>query len=113
MVPYAIQDDLSLAIKIEEKGIVVITGCSHPGIVNIGQQAIRLTGETKIHAVIGRLHLIDAEEDRIQNTAKALMDLNVESLYVGHCGGLKGEAVLLQLFDDRLHKLHSGMRIDL
>lgn len=113
LIPDEIQDDLSLAIKIKEKGIVVVTGCSHAGIVNIVKQAIRLTGETKVRAIIGGLHLIDAEEDRIHKTAQALMDLNVESLYVGHCTGLKGEAVLLQLFDDRLHKLHSGMRIDL
>lgn len=111
--PDEIKDDLSLVVKIEEKGIAIITGCSHAGIVNIVQQAIRLTGERKIHAVIGGLHLIDADEDRIHKTAKALMKLNVESLYVGHCTGLKGEAVLLQLFKDRLHKLHSGMRIDL
>lgn len=113
LLPDEIKDDLSLVIRIEKKGIAVITGCSHAGIVNIVQQAIRLTGERKIRAVIGGFHLIDADEDRIRKTAKALMDLNVESLYVGHCTGLKGEAVLLQLFKDRLCKLHSGMRIDL
>jgi len=113
LVPDGIKDDLSLVIKIEEKGIVVVTGCSHAGIVNIVQQAIRLTGEKRIHAVVGGLHLIDADDDRIQNTAKALMDLDVETLYVGHCTGLKGEAALLQLFKNRLRKLCSGMKIDL
>ena len=113
LIPDGLQDDLSLAIKMETKGIVVVTGCSHAGIVNIVQQAIRLTGEKKVHAVIGGLHLIDADEDRIHKTAKALMDLDVESLYVGHCSGLKGEAALLQLFKNRLCKLYSGMRIDL
>jgi 7,8-dihydropterin-6-yl-methyl-4-(beta-D-ribofuranosyl)aminobenzene 5'-phosphate synthase len=108
-----IQDDLSLAIKIAKMGLVVVTGCSHAGIVNIVQQAIRLTGERKIRAVIGGLHLIDADEDRIHKTAEALTDLGVETLYVGHCTGLKGEAILLQQFKDRLCKLHSGMRIDL
>ena len=41
------------------------------------------------------------------------MDLDVETLYVGHCTGLKGEAALLQLFKNRLRKLCSGMKIDL
>jgi 7,8-dihydropterin-6-yl-methyl-4-(beta-D-ribofuranosyl)aminobenzene 5'-phosphate synthase len=108
-----IKDDLSLVVKIEKRGIAVITGCSHAGIINIVQQAIRLTGERKIHAVIGGLHLVDADEDRIDKTAKALMDLDVENLYVGHCTGLKGEAILLHLFKDRFCKLHSGMIIDL
>ena len=113
LVPDEITDDLSLAIKVEGKGIVIITGCSHAGIVNIVQQAIRLSGETKILAVVGGLHLIDADEDRIDKTARALYDLNVQRLYVGHCTGLRGEAVLLKLFKDRFCKLHSGMRIDL
>ena len=81
--------------------------------MNITQQAIRLTGESRITAVIGGLHLIDADENRIHETAKALRDLNVERLYVGHCTGLKGEAVLLQVFGDRLVKLHSGMVIEI
>jgi metal-dependent hydrolase (beta-lactamase superfamily II) len=59
------------------------------------------------------LPLIDADEDRIAKTAQALRELDVEDLYVGHCTGLRGEAHLLGLFKDRLHKLHSGMRIDL
>ena len=82
LVPDGIKDDLSLVIKIEEKGLVVVTGCSHSGIVNIVQQAIRLTGEKKIHAIVGGLHLIDADDDRIQNTAKALMDLDLSLIHI-------------------------------
>jgi 7,8-dihydropterin-6-yl-methyl-4-(beta-D-ribofuranosyl)aminobenzene 5'-phosphate synthase len=74
---------------------------------------MKLTGEKKIRAVIGGLHLVDADGDRIEKTAKALYDLNVQDLYVGHCTGLRGEATLLSLFKDRLSKLHSGMRIEL
>ncbi|MBW2059383.1 MAG: MBL fold metallo-hydrolase [Deltaproteobacteria bacterium] len=113
LVPDGIRDDLSLVVRIDSKGIAVITGCSHAGIVNIVQQAIRITGERRVCAVIGGLHLIDADEDRIARTGQALMDLEVENLYVGHCTGLRGEAHLLGLFRDRLHKLHSGMRIEL
>jgi 7,8-dihydropterin-6-yl-methyl-4-(beta-D-ribofuranosyl)aminobenzene 5'-phosphate synthase len=113
LVPDEIRDDLSVVVRIEKKGIAVITGCSHAGIVNIVQQAIRLTGENKVCAVIGGLHLIDADEDRIARTAQALKELQVQELYVGHCTGLRGEAHLLGLFKDRLHKLYSGMSIDL
>ena len=112
MNPDQMKDDLSLIVKMENQGLVIITGCSHAGIVNIVQHAMRLTGEKKIRAVIGGLHLVDADEDRIEKIAKALFDLDVQDLYVGHCTGLNGEASLLSLFKDRLSKLHSGMRID-
>jgi 7,8-dihydropterin-6-yl-methyl-4-(beta-D-ribofuranosyl)aminobenzene 5'-phosphate synthase len=105
------KDDLSLVIKMENQGLVIVTGCSHAGIINIVQHAIRLTDEKRVRAVIGGLHLVDADKDRIEKTAKALYDLDVQDLYVGHCTGLKGEASLLSLFKDRLSKLHSGMRI--
>jgi 7,8-dihydropterin-6-yl-methyl-4-(beta-D-ribofuranosyl)aminobenzene 5'-phosphate synthase len=113
LVPDEIRDDMSVVVRIEKKGIAVITGCSHAGIVNIVHQAVRLTGENRVCAVIGGLHLIDAETDRVARTAEALKELQVEDLYVGHCTGLRGEAHLLGLFKDRLHKLYSGMTIDL
>jgi 7,8-dihydropterin-6-yl-methyl-4-(beta-D-ribofuranosyl)aminobenzene 5'-phosphate synthase len=112
MVPDQMKDDLSLVVKLENQGLVIVTGCSHAGIVNIVQQAMRLTDEKRIRAVIGGFHLVDADDDRIDKTAKALYDLNVHNLYVGHCTGLRGEASLLSLFKNRLSKLHSGMRID-
>jgi 7,8-dihydropterin-6-yl-methyl-4-(beta-D-ribofuranosyl)aminobenzene 5'-phosphate synthase len=113
LIPDQMKDDLSLIVKMENQGLVIVTGCSHAGIVNIVQHAMRLTDEKRIRAVIGGLHLVDADEDRIEKTAKALYDLDVQNLYVGHCTGLKGEASLLSLFKDRLSKLHSGMRIEL
>lgn len=113
LVPDQMKDDLSLIIRMGEQGLVIVTGCSHAGIVNIVRHSMKLTGEKKIRAVIGGLHLVDADGDRIEKTAKALYDLNVQDLYVGHCTGLRGEATLLSLFKDRLSKLHSGMRIEL
>jgi len=113
LVPDEMKDDLSLIIELEDQGLVIVTGCSHAGIVNIVNHSIELTGEKRIQAVIGGLHLVDADEDRIEKTAKALYDLDVKTLYVGHCTGLRGEASLLSQFKDRLFKLHSGMRIEL
>jgi 7,8-dihydropterin-6-yl-methyl-4-(beta-D-ribofuranosyl)aminobenzene 5'-phosphate synthase len=113
MVQDHMKDDLSLIVKLENQGLVIVTGCSHAGIVNIVQHAMRITGDKRIRAVIGGFHLVDADEDRIEKTAKALYDFDVQNLYVGHCTGLMGEASLLSLFKDRLSKLHSGMRIDL
>ncbi len=107
-----LRDDMSLVAKTSE-GIVVISGCSHAGIISIVKHAIRLTGDERIRAVIGGFHLIDASEERIQKTVEELQRLGVQEVYTGHCTGLKAEAALLEAYGENFHKLHSGMVIDI
>ena len=52
-----IQDDQCVVLNVRERGLVVVTGCGHSGIVNSLDYAKELTGVDKIHAVIGGLHL--------------------------------------------------------
>lgn len=104
-------DDMSLVAK-TSNGPVVISGCSHAGIVGIVKHAIRLTGEKRVKAVIGGFHLIDASEERIKRTVEEFQKLGVEEVYTGHCTGLRAEAAFLQAYGRRFHKLHSGMVID-
>ena len=107
-----LRDDMSLVAKTSE-GIVVISGCSHAGIISIVKHAIRLTGDERIRAVIGGFHLIDASEERIQKTVEELQRLGVQEVYTGHCTGLKAEAALLEAYGENFHKLHSGTVIDI
>ena len=51
-----IRDNEAMILNIRDKGLVVITGCGHAGIVNILNYAKELTGEDRIYAVIGGLH---------------------------------------------------------
>ena len=104
-------DDMSLVVKTSQ-GLVIISGCSHAGIVSIIKRAIEITGIKKVRAVIGGFHLIDASGGRIKQTVKAFQELGVEEVYTGHCTGLKAEAEFLKAYGDRFHKLHSGMVIE-
>ncbi|WP_297498748.1 MBL fold metallo-hydrolase [Thermococcus sp.] len=101
-------DDMSIVVKTEE-GLVVVSGCSHAGIVGIVKHAIRLTGKDRVKAVIGGFHLIDAGEERIKRTVEEFKRLGVEEVYTGHCTGLKAEAEFMEAYGERFHKLHSGM----
>jgi 7,8-dihydropterin-6-yl-methyl-4-(beta-D-ribofuranosyl)aminobenzene 5'-phosphate synthase len=92
---------------------VVVSGCSHAGIVSIVKHAIRLTGEERVRAVIGGFHLIDASNDRIGRTVEEFKRLGVGEVYTGHCTGLRAEAAFLEAYGERFHKLHSGMVIEL
>ncbi|NJE84414.1 MBL fold metallo-hydrolase [Thermococcus sp. CX2] len=104
-------DDMSLAIR-TPKGLVVVSGCSHAGIVSIVKHAMRLTGEKRVRAVIGGFHLIDESTERIKRTVKAFLDLGVDEVYTGHCTGLRAEAAFLEAYGENFHKLHSGMVVE-
>lgn len=111
-IPDQMADDTSLVFIMPE-GLVIATGCSHAGIISIIETAVRLTGMEKIVAVIGGFHLIDAEENRINETVDRLAGFDVGMVYTGHCTGLKAEARLLDGFKDRFEKLRTGLVIKL
>ena len=69
-----------------EKGLVIITGCSHPGIVNIVEKAKDLTGES-IYFVLGGFHLSGASDFRLRGIINDFRRLGVEKVAPCHCSG--------------------------
>jgi 7,8-dihydropterin-6-yl-methyl-4-(beta-D-ribofuranosyl)aminobenzene 5'-phosphate synthase len=80
-----IMDEQALFVS-TKKGIMVVTGCGHPGIVNIVQQAKRQL-DRKVFMVVGGLHMGMAAPDRILRTMEALKNLGVEHVAPMHCSG--------------------------
>lgn len=105
-----IEDDSAIFID-TPKGLIIVSGCSHSGIVNITKYASKISGK-KIHAVIGGFHLLSASEERIVRTAEALKDLGVDKVVAGHCTGLVAEYLFQQKFKDNFQKLYSGKIIE-
>ncbi|MEA3470624.1 MAG: MBL fold metallo-hydrolase, partial [Thermodesulfobacteriota bacterium] len=85
-------DDISVIANIEDKGIVIITGCSHAGIVNICMQSMKLTGTKKIHGIVGGFHLVEASDSRIKETSQVLKKLGPDWICPGHCTGFRAQA---------------------
>jgi len=113
--PDLMLDDISVIANVKGKGLVIITGCSHAGIVNITKQAIKVTGTQKIHGIIGGLHLIEAmgaAEIRIKKTAQALKEYDPDWVYAGHCTGFRAQVELYATFEDRFSPLHTGMIVE-
>ncbi len=110
MAPDLMADDISLVLILKE-GLVIVTGCSHAGIVSITEAAVRLTGVSEIVALIGGFHLIDSNEQRIDQTIEELAAMSIGTIYTGHCTGFKAEAKMLKKFGSRFKKLHTGMAI--
>ncbi|HIE17650.1 MAG TPA: MBL fold metallo-hydrolase [Dehalococcoidia bacterium] len=95
--PDPLRDDLALIVK-SDKGLVVILGCGHRGIINTLYHAREIAGEEHIHMVIGGTHLINASRGQIDLTVTALKELGVEKIGVSHCTGLPAAAILFQEF---------------
>jgi len=87
-VPDDFRDEIALGI-ITKKGLVIIVGCSHVGIVNI-LKTISERVNLPIYAVIGGTHLVEADESRIQKTMDAFKEMNIQLIAVSHCTGDKG-----------------------
>src|SRR5215472_9051273 len=88
-------DDQALVISVRGKGLVVITGCGHAGVVNIVRHAMRLTGARRLLAVIGGFHLSGpAFEPVIEPTVAALAELAPELIAPGHCTGWRAQHAL-------------------
>lgn len=85
-----IKDDQSVIFNIKDKGLVVLTGCTHAGIINIIEYAKELTAQHNIYAVIGGMHLTGGVfELLIPRTIDELEMLEPRFLIPCHCSGLK------------------------
>ncbi|GAC1349603.1 MAG: MBL fold metallo-hydrolase [Ktedonobacteraceae bacterium] len=83
-----IYDDQAIIINVRDKGLVVITGCGHAGVINILRQARTLTGVEQIYAVLGGFHLTGAMfEPIIPQTIEALQQINPAVVVPAHCTG--------------------------
>ncbi|MGA9177236.1 MAG: MBL fold metallo-hydrolase [Desulfobacterales bacterium] len=85
-----IMDDQSIAMKLKGKGLVVVSGCAHAGIVNTLMFAQKTTGEQKIHAVLGGFHLSGPFFEKFHDpTVAALKKIDPDVLIPMHCTGWK------------------------
>jgi 7,8-dihydropterin-6-yl-methyl-4-(beta-D-ribofuranosyl)aminobenzene 5'-phosphate synthase len=82
----------TLIANVRNRGLVVVTSCSHRGIVGICRHAVKVTGVPKVHAVMGGFHLSGLAGERITQVVDAFRDLDLDYLIPQHCTGL--EAVI-------------------
>jgi 7,8-dihydropterin-6-yl-methyl-4-(beta-D-ribofuranosyl)aminobenzene 5'-phosphate synthase len=88
LVPDSVPEDMSLVIR-TEKGLVVVTGCGHAGVVNTAEYARAIAGPSPVYAVIGGLHLFAAKDDALAWTADKLRAAGLVDLLGAHCTGIE------------------------
>lgn len=108
--PDELLDDQGIIVK-TEVGLMVILGCAHRGIVNTLRHAQKLTGEERIHTVVGGTHLHTASEERVEQTISALKEFGIVRLGASHCTGFPAAARLFQEFGDVFFVNNAGTSI--
>ena len=96
LVEDSLPEDQALVVR-TERGLVVLTGCGHAGIGNIMAYARRLHDDVPVRAVLGGLHLLDADEAQLAWTARRMRSSGVQYLLGAHCTGLEAVYRLREL----------------
>jgi len=77
----------AIILNLKGKGLIVLSGCAHRGIVNTVKQARKITGIEKIEAVVGGFHLVEAKPEKVQETISAMKTLSPKYVVPTHCTG--------------------------
>lgn len=106
-----IWDDQCLVVNVRGLGLVVMSGCSHAGAVNVLRQARRLTGDIPVHGFIGGMHLTGGLfEAIIDRTLDDLAAIGPAVIVPGHCTGFRATAAIVTRMADRYVASSVGSR---
>ena len=106
-----IPDDQSVVIE-TEKGLFIILGCCHSGIINTLSYIVEKMGRCHIYAVIGGTHLGPVSDEQKEKSIDALKAFDIERIGVSHCTGLKTASRLAGEFGDRFFFCNVGTVVE-
>jgi len=93
-------DDQSLILD-SKKGLILILGCAHSGMINIINHVIKKTKKEKIYAILGGTHLDFLTPEQLEESINFLKKFEIEKIGVSHCTGMKASFRLHEEFGDR------------
>ncbi len=95
-----VEDDMSIYIR-TKKGLIVVLGCAHAGLVNIIKHARKVTSADKIYGIIGGTHLGFVSDEQRRKTIEFLKTLNLEFIAPNHCTTQEVMVELKNIFKDK------------
>ena len=100
----------AIVLNAKGKGLVVLSGCAHRGIVNTVRQAQKMTGIEKVHAVIGGCHLSGAKPELIQKTIADIKAIRPDYIVPTHCTGFEAISAFARKMPDQFILNTAGTR---
>ncbi|MDH2350525.1 MBL fold metallo-hydrolase [Bradyrhizobium sp. SSUT112] len=111
VVPDQFQHEIATAFNLRGRGLVVLTSCSHRGVVNAIKEAQAASGVEKVHAVIGGFHLAPYQEDYVRDTVKALQEIDPTYVIPLHCTGEPFYETARAAMPTKLLRSYTGTRL--
>ncbi len=106
-------DDQALVMNLDGKGLVVVAGCMHAGIINTLTHIQEISGVNRVHAIIGGFHLTAAPDENIDEALNNLKKINPALIVAGHCTGFEALTLMAQTFPEQFHLSCSGTVVEL
>lgn len=100
----------AIVLNAKGKGLVVLSGCAHRGIVNTVKHAQKITGIEKVHAVIGGFHLSGAKPELIQRTIADIKAIRPDYIVPTHCTGFEAISAFAREMPDQFILNTAGTR---
>lgn len=104
-------DDQSMVIE-TKKGLVILLGCCHAGIVNTLEWIIQKSGRRDFYGVVGGTHLGFCDQNQLEMTIKAIKSYGIRKLAVSHCTGFAAAARLSREFSKEFHAAMVGFTLE-
>lgn len=104
-----VKDDSAIVYK-SDKGLFIITGCSHSGICNIIEYSKQVCNDERVYGIIGGFHLFE-NDDRLKCTIKYLKDNDIKLLYPCHCISLDAKIEMAKQM--RIYEVGVGLELDI
>jgi len=85
----SVEEDQAVVIHVKDKGLVVLSGCAHSGIVNTVNYVREISGVERVWAILGGFHLARAKDDEIRRTVDAIKAFDPKLIVPSHCTGFR------------------------
>lgn len=110
VIPDQFRHEIATAFNLRGRGLIVLTSCSHRGVINAIKQAQAASGVNKVHAVIGGFHLAPYKEDYVRDTINALKEIDIDYVIPLHCTGEPFYEMAKADMPDKLLRSYTGTR---
>ncbi|MBR0787403.1 MBL fold metallo-hydrolase [Bradyrhizobium iriomotense] len=110
VVPDQFRHEIATAFNLKGRGLIVLTSCSHRGVINAIKQAQAASGISKVHAVIGGFHLAPYKEDYVRDTITALKGIDIDYVIPLHCSGEPFYELAKAEMPNKLLRSYTGTR---
>ncbi|MDF7798658.1 MBL fold metallo-hydrolase [Pontiellaceae bacterium B1224] len=109
-IPDPIEDDMAMWIE-TPKGLLVVCGCCHSGLINTLNHIVAVSGQKRIWGIVGGLHLKNASKQRLETTANVLRTYNPELMVPCHCTGESAITYFKENLNSEIRTGYAGYKL--